>query len=178
MNIKIYKYLFTRLATVNADLQHTEEKPAYFFVKDKYDTEAFDNALSYAGSNALLLEAYSRKDSDNNNRNYFKQLLCRFTVLASAEIGSQETIDDAQEKSENIAEEIIFKLREIFEQGAGITMPENGGSSGPLFFKLNDVMYDPVGPMNTNYYGVTVGFTLNAQLKAKSNPQKWPGAVL
>lgn len=171
--LRFYKHFFKSLAIANGQIAHTDAEPSYFYIRDKYNPDAFDDAIKNLGKDTcFLLESISYKTSNGNSRNYFKHPLGRFNIIARADIGDDDSISAAEELCESIADEFISKMRELLEEGAAITIAP-GDSSSLVFFTVNDVSVDPIGPMNINYYGVSVGFTLKTPLKGNSNPAKW-----
>jgi hypothetical protein len=169
--IKYYKHYFERLASKRL-LSHTPQEPAFFYVKDVYNPAAFDNALrSCAKTPALLLEKYTYSLDDNNNRNTFKYLTCRFNILTKGEVGDEERIEAAHAQCELIAEKFIAKMKTDLSGGATIKISETD-QSPKVFFEIKNVKVEPV-EMDGNYYGVTVGFTLKVALSVKEDPNDW-----
>jgi hypothetical protein len=171
---KYYKGYFIKLATQNLDIAHTENDPAFFFIKDRFNLEEFDNAIRSAGHTpAVLLENYSfDKEDSGSAKNYWKFLSCRFNVLAKAEVGNEASIDEAQTYCESIAEEIIDKMREQLQDGMTFELTP-GDKSPRIFFPVQNIKGDFIGPISTDYYGVTVGFTWKTKNASTSNPAKW-----
>lgn len=170
--IEFYKSYFERLATRNKHIGHTADVPAFFYIKDKYNPKAFDDALRSEGKTpALILEKPAYDLTDNSNRNRFKHINGRFSIVISTVAGDQSSIDAAEVLADQIALSIIAKMSEDFDAGGFITL--NSGEKQKVFFKITDVPVDPIGPMLQKYYGVTVGFTWNCPLAVSSSPGDW-----
>lgn len=173
---KYYKYYFEQLAIRNKLIAHDptkDDQVAFFFLKDKYDLNEFDNAIKSVGKTpAMLAENYFYDVEDNNSRNYFQYINGRFNIIDKADVGDQQSIDDVQTRCETIAQDIIAKMREELQEGADITIPDVG-TSKMVFFAMQKIKVDFVGPMSTSYYGVTVGFTWKVPFPGRSNPDNW-----
>lgn len=170
---KYYRFYFNQLAISNKQLAFSSDRKSFVFIKDIYNPDAFDAALkSAACSPCLLLENYRTKLGDGNNRNYFKHLLGRFNVVAKVETGSEASIEDIQEQCEYLAEELIAKMREQLEEGSTIQIDADN-TSKKVWFPVQDIEIDPIGPISTSYYGVTVSFFWKTPGRGKSNPANW-----
>lgn len=171
---KYYKYYFLSLASADLQIAHTVDQKAFFFIKDIYNPDAFDNAVRSAGkSPCLLLENYRTKLTDGNNRNYFKHLYGRFNILTNVETGNDDSIEAAQELCEDIAEDLLAKMREGLQEGSTIEINADNISK-KVFFPMQEIEIDPIGPISSNYYGVSVSFYWKTPGKGSSNPLNWP----
>ena len=167
-----YKKYFNDLATLSADILHTEESKSFFYVDDKYSIEAFDNAIkSAAKTPALLLEQYTSDLDDNTNEIHFEHLSGRFTILLKAIVGDSASKELARTTAEGIAQKFLFRMRKDLKDGGIIVLPNL--SQRKAFFKIQKVSIDPVGPINVNYYGVTVGFIWRCPLLAAVSNLDW-----
>lgn len=170
--IEFYKKYFERLARRQTSILHTDEAPAFFYIKDKYNPKAFDDAIKNAAKlPAILLERYTYDLDDNGSRNNFRHINGRFTIVLGSEIGNQQSIDRAQGKAEEICTSILLKMKDDLENGGTIEL--ESGAKQKVFFKLSNVPADPVGPMLQQYYGVTVGFIWKCPLSGAVNPADW-----
>ena len=168
--IEFYKAYFERLATLH--LRHTPEEKAYFYIKDKYNPKAFDDAIKSAGRTpALLVERYTYDVTDNANRNRFRHINGRFSVLVSATAGDQQSVDAAEDLAEQISTSIILKMADDFGGGGFIAL--DNGDQQRVFFDINQVPVDPIGPVLQKYYGVTVGFIWKCPLKVSVPSGDW-----
>jgi hypothetical protein len=166
--LKYYKHYFKGLAISNEQIAHTDEEEAYFFVRDKYNPDAFDQAIrNSAKTPAMLLEPYSTKLSDGNSRNNFKFLQGRFNILEKVDNGDEQSIEDAQEHCESIAEDLLLSMLEDLGEGMIITVAP-GDASKRVWFKNEDITIDQIGPICLEYYGVSVGFSLKTPAKSRS----------
>lgn len=170
--IEFYKKYFEDLAKRHTLIQHTEEEPAFFYIKDKYNPKAFDDAIKNAvKSRVMLLERYTFDLDDNGTRNNFRHINGRFTIVLGSIAGDQDTIDQAQAEAEQICLSILLKMKDDLENGGTIEL--ESGAKQKVFFKLSKVPLDPVGPMLQKYYGVTVGFLWKCPLSGAGNPGDW-----
>lgn len=168
-----YKYYFEQLARKHKLIKHSEENAAFFFLRDKYNLDAFDSALrNFGGEAAMLLENYYYDGDDAQSRNYNKVLSGRFNILAKAEVGDAASTDAAQALCESIAEDILAKMREDLAEGGIITIPDVGASP-KVFFLIKNIKVDFIGPINSDYYGVTAGFAIKTSLNAAVNAARW-----
>lgn len=169
--IEFYKKYFKNLAINCVHIAHTEEEPAFFYVSDKYNLKAFDDAIkSAAKTPAMLLERYSLDLDDNGNQNHFDNIQGRFTILLKTEVGDQQSIELVEIEAERIAKIILKKMRLDF---FGIEEVTIGDLTAKVQFKIKRVQIDAVGPVNGSYYGVSVGFTWNCPLSVNVNDADW-----
>lgn len=170
--VEFYKKYFERLARRNRQIAHTDDEPSFFYVKDKYNPKAFDDAIkSAAKTTVFLLERYSFNVTDNANKNDFRHINGRFTALSATVAGDQETIEIAEQLTEKIAISFLKKMREDLGDGGIITL--DSGEKQKVFFKLKDLPIDPVGPLLQKYYGVTVGFEWRCPLTGDDSSGDW-----
>lgn len=171
--IEFYKTYWERLARRNKHIAHTDEEKAFFYVKDKYNPKAFDDAIkSAAKTTVFLLERYTSGLTDNLNKNYFRQVNGRFTIVLLTETGDQESIELAENKAEAIALSFIKKMNKDFGSSGGKIILDSGEQQ-PVFFKFEELPVDPVGPLLQKYYGVTVGFPWRCPFPGIEDPGDW-----
>jgi len=170
--IEFYKTYFKRLAQRHKFIRHTEEEPSFFYIKDKYNPKAFDDAIkSSANGRAMLLERYTFDLDDNGTRNNFRHINGRFTIVLGSIAGDQDSIDQAQAAAEEICLSFLLKMKEDLENGGVITL--DSGEKQKVFFKMSKIPADPVGPMLQKYHGVTVGFKWNCPFSGGVNAGDW-----
>lgn len=171
--IKFYIYYFQQLAILNKLIASTDEEEAFFFVQDPYDLDAFDTAIRSAGKTpALLLENYSADTTSAGSRNYFKQHNGRFTILHKADAGDKASIQEAQRICEQVADQLLIRMREDLLQGGKIVISQQE-TSPTVFFEIDKVKFDFVGPISADYYGVTVGFPFKIQFNGVYDAGAW-----
>ena len=174
--IKFYKTYFQRLATQHIDIKHvanSRRDEAFFYVKDKYNPGAFDTAIKAAGKTpALLLERFTYDLDSNGNKNCFRHINGRFTIVVNTVAGDEQSIEAAEQLAEKIILSIIAKMEQDFGSGTGsITLDD--GESQRVIYTTEQVPVDPVGPMLQKYYGATVGFKWRCPFKGAVNPSDW-----
>lgn len=170
--LKHYKAYFERVAIASPDIAHMEEDPSYFYIADKYNPKAFDDALKNVTGERpiLLLERYVSDADDNANRNRFLHVQGRFTIVCSSEVGNRQSIEEAQYLSETVALKVLAKMAADFEVYGTINVD---GQLQKVFYNEEKIPMDPVGPMFQKYYGITVGFEWRCPLMVKHIAGDW-----
>lgn len=170
--LKHYKAYFEHLAVLSTDIAHNAEDPSYFYIADKYNPKAFDDALKNVTGDRpiMLLERYVSDADDNGNRNRFLHVQGRFTIVCRTEIGNGESVEDAQQLSELVALKIMAKMASDFELYGTIDVD---GQLQKVFYKEEKIPMDPVGPIFQKYHGVTVGFEWRCPLMVKHIDGDW-----
>jgi hypothetical protein len=170
--VKFYKKYFERIAANHPDILHKPDAKAYFYIKDKYNLKAFDDAIkSAAKTPALLLERYTQDVTANRKNNRFRHIDGRFSILVNTVAGDESTIETAEERAEKIIISIIKKMEDDFGAGGGSITIDN--ESQMVFFDLEELPIDPIGPILNKYYGATVGFKWRCPLKATDAMVAW-----
>ncbi|WP_343524395.1 hypothetical protein [Pedobacter sp.] len=171
-----YRTYFERLAKNHPDILHEDDNRAFFYIKDKYNIKAFDDAIKSAGKTpALLLERYTSDASANKNNNRFRHFNGRFSLLCSTEAGDDSTIEAAEIKAENIILSILVKMLEDFGNGGGSI--DIDGDIKQVFYDFEELPIDPIGPVLVKYYGATVGFKWRCPLTASDTAVDWQNNV-
>ncbi|QTE38493.1 hypothetical protein J3L18_05295 [Mucilaginibacter gossypii] len=168
---KFYKGYFEQSATANVDIAHTPESKAFFYIKDIYNPDEFDKAIRNLDKNiCFLLENPSTKGR-SANRNKIDYIYGRFDIVGLTESGDSATIEAMQDQCEDIANEFLAKMSDQFLQGGHITVDNT--ISPKVFFPEQETTIDPIGPISTNYWGVSVGFYWKVQGKGSPTAGKW-----
>lgn len=148
-----YKAYFDNLVAQSRRLK------AFYFINDRYNLSAFDDAVKSIGlTPALLLEQYDYEIADKGSRNFMKSLQGQFNILIKTTQGKQSTIDDAHTTGEKIADVIIARMRRDFDGGYTVA-PDDASMSGTVFFREIKAKVQAIGPISADYYGVGVIFT-------------------
>lgn len=167
-----YKSYFENLARTNKRILHTDNQPAFFYIDDKYNPEAFDNAIkSMAKTPALLLEQYGYEADESGNRTYIKDIMGQFNILIKTQKGERATIEFARSESEAIADLIIARMRKDFEAFDAFQLAD-GSDTRRIQYKVK-CKVEPIGPINADYYGVTVLFKWNTPFTAQATSDEW-----
>jgi hypothetical protein len=168
---KFYKGYFEGLATANTDIAHTPEAKAFFYIKDSYNPDEFDKAIRNLDKDiCFLLENPSTKGK-RDNRNATDYIYGRFNIVGKTESGDGATIEAMQDQCEDIANEFLAQMSAQLLQGSTITV--GNATSKKVFCPEQETSIDPIGPISTNYWGVSVGFYWKVQGQGAPTAGKW-----
>jgi hypothetical protein len=171
-----YSTYFEKLATLHTAIRHNaDDRQSFFFIEQPDDTEEFDNALrNYATSPALLAVAEQGELNDNNSENHTEQFEGQLYVIARKEDG--QSIKQVRDICKPIVMDILAKMKIDAKRTGGII-------PGKLVqFRINNISYQKVGPMNISWYGYTFWFNFTCPFGFAVTSGSWsniqqPGAL-
>ncbi len=163
-----YKAYFANLVSVSNHLV------AFYYINDRYNMDAFDNAVKSVGQTpALLLEQYDYETGDTGTRNYRKTLQGQFNILVKTIKGNQASIESAHSFGEQIADMVIARMWNDFSGGGTITNPDDNTVSGTIFFNRAKAKVQAIGPVNADYYGVSCVFNWETPVTMQVSSDDW-----
>lgn len=146
-----YIAYFENLAVQSKGLNHNpaEKKNAFFFISDPYTTTEIDNALrNNVSFPAMLLDAAPGMLDSNESTNYTKNINGQFRIIAQA---GKDQIREVRETCFILGMEIITRMQQDSRQHKIIP-------GKIVSFLIEQVHYEPVGPMLLNHYGYVFNF--------------------
>src|SRR5690606_28647616 len=121
-----------------------------YVIDDSYDLSEFDNALrNFSSVPAMILEAGAGVLNDNNAASYNDSMQSSFMIVDKR--NGKEPVRKVRSRCLEIAKQILYKMRK--DCNAKIIKPGVN-----IQFRIDDIHYTPVGPMNLAYYGYMVSF--------------------
>jgi len=168
---KFYKGYFKGLAMSNPDIAHTDDSKAFFFIKDIYNPDEFDNAIRELDKPICFLLENPNTKGKTANRNRLDYVYGRFNIVGLTESGDSDSVEAMQDQCEEIANEFIAKMSADLLEGAKITA--GNATSKTVFCPEQEITIDPIGPISTNYWGVSVGFYWKCQGQGAPTAGKW-----
>jgi hypothetical protein len=149
-----YIAYFTNLATQHRQIGHVEgKKDAFFFIPLAYDLAEIDKAVRNTKSAPFLaLDAVRGSFNDNESESHIQIIEGQITIADKVETGKVITIREAQDKCLQICRDILARMKYDSRKRQLIQ---------PLAtMRINNVQYEPVGPMAVNHYGYTMRFEI------------------
>lgn len=140
------------MAILNPSIDHDPDagKKAFHVIDDPYDLEEFDNALrNSAAFPAMLLEMGEGLLNDNTSASYTDTISASFMILDKR--NGEEPARNTRARCLEIAKAILIRMRK--DCNARAIVPGKF-----IQFRLDDIPYVPVGPMDSKYYGYMVSF--------------------
>lgn len=142
-------------AIQNPAIKHDEagSKKGFYVIDDPYDLSEFDNALrNFAEFPAMIVEFGGGMLDDNNSNNYTDTMAGSFMIVDKFDKkNGTERPRHIRARCLEIAKQVLVQIRkdrnnQAIEPGKHIN------------FRIDNVPYTPVGPMNIQYYGYMVSF--------------------
>lgn len=152
MNEDQYIEYFASLASSHHQLQHMKDgHKSFFYVEDAMNLLEFDEALrNMSGSTAMLLVAEDGELDDNESENHVDQMEGSIFILAQVKEHGR-TVREARAFCKPIIMDFVAKMRKDSRKQQII--------AGKLVhFRVSNLPYHKVGPMNGNWYGYMVSF--------------------
>lgn len=143
-SLELFAYL-ERVAKMQPEIVDEDKKKVFYVVEDIYDTDEMDQALrSFAALPAVLTEDYSGMLSDNESANYTDTIVLSFMVV-DRKVG-KESVRDVRNRCKGIATRMILQIRKD-RNSMNITPGKF------VSYDISNVVYQPIGPMLTDFYG-------------------------
>ena len=143
-NNVLFAYL-ERVVRMQPEISADVNKKVFYVIEDSYDTDEMDNALrNFASFPAVLTEDYSGEISDNESANYTDTIGLSFIVVDQR--NGREAVRDIRDRCKSIGKQIVIQIRK--DRNTTNVVPGKF-----VNFDIREVMYQPVGPMLTKYYG-------------------------
>jgi hypothetical protein len=157
---------FEALCIDSLEINHTlDGKKSYFFVDEPDNLDSFDEALrSSDASTVFLLVAEDGKFDDNNSENYVQETNIQAYVLART--GNDISSKDAKTVCLPIIQSFLAKMRIDSRKGVMI-------NARLLKFRIENISFQSVGPINEAWYGYTFWCTFYCPLAFKAKSGSW-----
>lgn len=160
---------FENLATQHSLIQHNRNgRNAFFYVPAEYDLREIDNALrSGVATPLLMLDCPDGMINDNGAASHHDDMNVQITILEKTDSGKVSDIRLAREKCKPVGFQILQRM--LIDKGRKKLIQ----ADVTTHFQLNQVKYDPVGPIASIYYGYTFRVLLRCPFGFKVDDGTW-----
>ena len=157
---------FEALASKHKLIKHgLEGNVSFAYVSDPDELENFDNLLRAATSDIfMLLVGSDGTFHDNNSESYAQNVDLQLYILLR--VGNELSVSDARDQSLPILLSILTRMRWDAKKQRIIT-------DGVVHFRIDDVQYQKVGPMNGTWYGYTAWPRFTCPFRWDVNSGTW-----
>ncbi len=148
-----YIHYLENLARKNTFLNHRpeENRKSFFCISDAYNMVEFDNALrSCVSFPALLLDVPTGFLSDNGCTNFTRTIKGEFQVVSKS---TKENSRTARDDCFRIGMDILARIN-LDARSKNIIKGQT------IYFMVDDIPYQPTGPMALDHYGYAFHFRL------------------
>jgi len=158
---------FEKLAIQSKEINHNlNGKKSFFYVEDGFNLDEFDEKIrSAAQSPTLILVADDGTFSDNNTSNHTQEISA--DLLFIGRIKSNNTIRSIRSECLSIALHFLAKMK--YDAGKSKIHPEGK----KVFFRIDQIPYKKIGPLNLEWYGYSLTFTLTCPFGYTVNSGTW-----
>ncbi|MDB4919849.1 hypothetical protein [Mucilaginibacter sp.] len=149
-----YIAYFENLATQSKQINHNPPAArAFFYIPEEWNLAEIDKALrSSKIAPMFLLDSLAGIFTDEQSENHVQMINAQFTILDMVDVGNVENIRAARDKCLDIGLNFLTRIKKDSRKREMIT---------PLTrFTINQVQYNPVGPMAIKHYGYTFRFKI------------------
>lgn len=165
-----YITYFENLARKNVQLKHNPEqnKKSFFCIADTYSMVEFDNALrSCVSFPALLLDVPTGFLSDNGGTNFTRTIKGEFQVVSKS---TKENSRIAREDCFRIGMDILARIHLDARSKTII-------KGRTIYFMIDDIPYQPTGPMALDHYGYAFHFRLICPFSLSVKAGNWSDII-
>ena len=152
MNEDQYINYFSQLAKSHTKLQHgVNGMKSFYYIEDEFSMEEFDNALkNMRSSTCMLLVAEDGQLDDADSENYSDHIDGSLYILGKVS-DNGDNIRTVRAKCKPIIMQVVKKMRKDSRDRA--ILPGK-----IIHFRISNLPYQRVGPMNMEWYGYMVTF--------------------
>ncbi len=161
-----YIAYFTDLATKHKEIAHTiGGRQSLFYIPVEMDLAEIDKAIRDKKSVPMLaLDSMRGGFGSNQSARGLQTIEGQFFVLDKAEVGKVEDIRRAHDRCLKIGFEILARM--VVDLKGEKMVPGTR-------FTIDDVKYDPVGPMASTHYGYTFRFPITCPFGFTVDSGNW-----
>ena len=147
--IAYFENLAIQSKVLNHDPLPANKKQSFFYISDPYTTTSLDNALrNRVQYPVMLLDAPSGVLDNNEGANYTNTLQGQFRIVGKTD---KDNIDQVQDACFKFGFDILTRMRH--DSRLHQIMPNK-----PISFQIEDVPYEPIGPISLVHYGYVFSF--------------------
>jgi len=153
MNEDQFIEYFENLATQSRDINHDQEKKkSFFYIEDAFTLDEFDEALRNAAQTpVMILVADDGSFTDNNSANYTQEVEGEILILAR--IQPKKNIRQIRAMCLPIVLSLLARMKLDSSKNKILPDPKK-----KVFFRIEDIPYRKIGPMNLEWYGYAFNF--------------------
>ena len=151
-----YIALFETMAANHREIAHTPERKSFFYIEEPDELGEFDQALKSMGKNvAMLLVANNGEFNDNGSNSYHEELNGQMYIVVRKTSG--KSIREINSFARKVLLDVLGRVRKEY----------------PTKFRLNNLQFQKVGPMNDVWYGYTVQISFDCPFGFVVNSGNW-----
>ena len=163
-----YLTYFKNLAVKHKQLTDGTGGQSFYYMPSQYDLTELDMAFrNLLKPTCMVLEGLKGRLDDSGSKNYVQYIDGMFMILVKSDSSDVTTIRASRDTALGIGLDIFARMRADFSSGALL------GNPSVNFFAIHNANYQPVGPMEGNFYGYAFTFTITCPFGFTVSSASW-----
>ena len=160
---------FNNIATQHRRLNSgASNKKAFFFIPEAYNLTEIDNAIRNLDiAPFIMLDAMRGTVTDNGGESHTNDITIQFSILDEAEVGNAESIRGARDSAFKIGTDVLTRMKADSRARNFLAASPNAR------MRINNVHYNPIGPMQIKYYGYVFSLTITCPFSFEVTSATW-----
>jgi hypothetical protein len=139
---------------------------SFIYIPSEFNLAELDNMIRSGVSTPLLMvDALKGHINDNGTDSHHQDINVQFFVLEKTDVGTVASIREARDKTLPVGMAILERMKSDRRKGV---LLDKGTA-----FTFNNVGYDPIGPIETSYYGYSFQALLRCPFAFKVDGGTW-----